>query len=49
MKIFIESADMGDIRKAAQLGLLDGCTTNPSPLEGAVRKMEDADGKARQA
>jgi transaldolase len=32
MKIFIDSADLADIKKAAQMGLLDGCTTNPSLL-----------------
>jgi transaldolase len=30
MKFFIDSADIGEIRKAQQLGLCDGVTTNPS-------------------
>jgi transaldolase len=32
MKIFIDSADLDEIKRAAQLGFLDGCTTNPSLL-----------------
>jgi transaldolase len=42
MKIFIDSADIGEIKKAAQLGSLDGCTTNPSLLAKAGRKIETA-------
>ncbi len=42
MKIFIDSADLSEIRKAAQLGFLDGCTTNPSLLAKAGRKIEEA-------
>jgi transaldolase len=30
MKIFIDSADLGEIRKAAELGVCDGVTTNPT-------------------
>jgi transaldolase len=30
MKIFIDSADLGEIREAAAMGAIDGCTTNPS-------------------
>ncbi|MBI2392866.1 MAG: fructose-6-phosphate aldolase [Deltaproteobacteria bacterium] len=30
MKIFIDSADLGEIREAAAMGAVDGCTTNPS-------------------
>lgn len=30
MKFFIDSANLGEIREAASLGLLDGVTTNPS-------------------
>ncbi len=30
MKFFIDTADIGEIRQAAQMGLLDGVTTNPS-------------------
>jgi transaldolase len=30
MKLFLDSADLNDIRRAAAAGLLDGLTTNPS-------------------
>jgi len=30
MKIFIDSGDLGEIREAASMGLVDGVTTNPS-------------------
>jgi transaldolase len=30
MKIFIDSADLGEIREAVAMGAIDGCTTNPS-------------------
>lgn len=30
MKFFIDTADVGEIRSAAELGLVDGVTTNPS-------------------
>ena len=30
MKIFIDSANIDEIREAAQMGVLDGVTTNPS-------------------
>jgi len=30
MKIFIDTADLGEIRRAASAGLIDGLTTNPS-------------------
>ncbi len=42
MKIFIDSADLIEIKKAAELGVLDGCTTNPSLLAKAGRKIEGA-------
>ncbi len=32
MKFFIDTADVGEIREASELGLLDGVTTNPSLL-----------------
>ena len=32
MKFFIDTANVGEIREAASLGLLDGVTTNPSLL-----------------
>ena len=42
MKIFIDSADLSEIKEAAALGCLDGCTTNPSLLAKVGRKIETA-------
>lgn len=42
MKIFIDSAEITEIKEAATLGLIDGCTTNPSLLAKAGRKIETA-------
>jgi transaldolase len=38
MKFFLDSANLGEIREAAELGLIDGVTTNPSLVgkEGGV-------------
>lgn len=40
MKIFIDSADVGEIREAASWGIIDGCTTNPSLIAKSGRKFE---------
>jgi transaldolase len=42
MKIFIDSADIAEIKEAASMGFLDGCTTNPSLLAKAGRRIEQA-------
>lgn len=42
MKIFIDSADLAEIAEAARLGLIDGCTTNPSLLAKVGRKITTA-------
>lgn len=42
MKIFIDSGDIAEIKEAAAMGVLDGCTTNPSLLARAGRKIETA-------
>ncbi len=42
MKIFIDSADLNEIKEAAAMGVLDGCTTNPSLLAKVGRKIETA-------
>jgi transaldolase len=42
MKIFIDSADITEIKEAAAMGVLDGCTTNPSLLAKVGRKIESA-------
>lgn len=40
MKIFIDTADIDEIREAASWGVLDGCTTNPSLVAKTGRKFE---------
>ena len=41
MKFFIDSADLGEIKKALELGLCDGVTTNPSLVAKTGRKFDD--------
>jgi transaldolase len=41
MKIFIDSADIGEIREAAAMGFADGVTTNPSLVAKTNRKYRD--------
>ncbi len=41
MKIFIDSADVNEIKEAHAMGLLDGVTTNPSLVAKTGRKFED--------
>src|SRR3954465_10385697 len=41
MKFFIDTADVGEIRKAHEMGVLDGVTTNPSLLAKACRGLEE--------
>jgi transaldolase len=41
MKFFIDTADTDEIRGAAQLGILDGVTTNPSLVAKSGKKMKD--------
>lgn len=45
MKIFIDSADIEEIRKAKSYGILDGITTNPSLIKKAVAKFSEIPGK----
>jgi transaldolase len=40
VKIFIDSADIAEIREAAAWGIVDGCTTNPSLVAKTGRKFE---------
>jgi len=40
MKIFIDTADIDEIKEAANWGILDGVTTNPSLIKKAVEKMK---------
>jgi transaldolase len=41
MKFFIDTADVGEIRKAAEMGVLDGVTTNPSLVAKTGRKFRE--------
>ncbi len=41
MKIFIDTANIEEIRKAADLGIISGVTTNPSLIAKEGRKFED--------
>ena len=41
MKLFIDTAEVEEIREAASWGILDGCTTNPSLVAKSGRKFED--------
>jgi transaldolase len=41
MKLFIDSADIAEIKDAAAMGVLDGVTTNPSLVASTGRRMED--------
>ena len=43
MKIFIDSADINEIRRAARAGLIDGVTTNPSLLSKVLGDKNVAD------
>ena len=41
MKIFLDAADVNEIKEAARLGFLDGVTTNPSLIAKAKRPLDD--------
>ncbi len=41
MKLFIDSADVGEIRSAFETGLIDGVTTNPTLVRKSGRDPED--------
>ncbi len=41
MKFFIDTAEVSEIRKAHDLGLVDGVTTNPSLIAKSGRRFED--------
>ena len=42
MKVFLDTANVTEIREAAKLGFLDGVTTNPTLISREKRKFEDA-------
>ena len=41
MKFFIDTADIGEIKEAASMGIIDGVTTNPSLVAKIGRKFRD--------
>ncbi len=41
MKFFIDTADVAEIKKALDLGLCDGVTTNPSLVAKTGRSFDD--------
>ncbi len=41
MKFFIDTADIGEIREAHAMGILDGVTTNPSLVAKTGKKFRD--------
>lgn len=41
MKIFIDTANIEDIKKASELGILDGVTTNPSLIAKEGRDIQE--------
>jgi transaldolase len=41
MKIFLDTANIDEIREAASLGVIDGVTTNPSLIAKEGRPLED--------
>jgi transaldolase len=41
MKIFVDTADVAQIRKYAAIGIVDGVTTNPSLIAKTGRKFEE--------
>lgn len=41
MKIFVDTANVNDIRRMAEYGILDGATTNPSLIAKEGRKISD--------
>jgi transaldolase len=41
VKIFIDTADIGEIRKARQMGVLDGVTTNPTLVSHVKRPYRE--------
>ena len=39
MKFFIDTADLDEIRRYAEMGVLDGVTTNPSLIAKTGRSL----------
>ena len=49
MKIFIDTANVEEIREAASWGILDGVTTNPSLIAKEGRDLQEAQAGRPQA
>ena len=43
MKIFLDTADLDEIKKARRTGLIDGVTTNPTLIKRSGRTLPDVD------
>ena len=43
MKLFIDSADIDEIKEVLSYGILDGVTTNPSLIKEALKKHGNVD------
>ena len=43
MKLFLDTADLSEIKEAVSWGIIDGVTTNPSLIKKAVVAMRDSD------
>ena len=41
MKIFLDTAGLDEIKKAARTGLIDGVTTNPTLIKRSGRTLPD--------
>ncbi|MCX6670416.1 MAG: fructose-6-phosphate aldolase, partial [Euryarchaeota archaeon] len=41
MKLFIDTADLNEIKDIASWGILDGVTTNPTLLAKSGRSLQD--------
>jgi transaldolase len=41
MKIFLDSADVGEVKELFDTGLIDGVTTNPTLIRKSGRKPDD--------
>ena len=44
MKIFLDSANVNELKEGVAMGLVDGCTTNPSLIAKEKRPFRPAGG-----
>ena len=47
MKIFLDTANVTQLREGVAMGLVDGCTTNPRGSRSAARELTSAVGATR--